>query len=98
MIVEATKDGPSAVLSLGEGKFVGSIEASVWDGASATLQESIGNEFVACDDPYNAGSDLTRTANGQIFQMTGGAKYRLNVSSYGSSTAGLKLIIQRSGS
>lgn len=95
-IIEITGDGASDVFDAGEGDHVGCIEATTWDGASATLQETLGESFVDSDDPYNTGNALTRTANGKSFRMTGGTRYRLNVSSFGS-TVGLRLIINRAG-
>ena len=96
--IEISGDGASEALQLGEGEHVIEISATTWDGASATLQESVsGSAFVNSDDPYNTGSALTRTANGNCFRVTGGCSYRLNVSDYGGSTAGLKLIANRAG-
>lgn len=97
MEVLISGNGVSDVLILGEGEHVLAIEAATWDSVSATLQESIGTVFVDCDDPYNTGSALTRTDNGFVVRVSGGTKYRLNVSSYGGSTSGLKLIANRAG-
>lgn len=97
MEITATADGASGVIALGEGDHVLAIEATTWDGASVTLQEALGSGFVNSDDPYNTGNALTRTANGPVVRVAGGTKYRLNVSSYGGSTAGLKLIANRAG-
>lgn len=97
MEVLVAGDGASDVITLGEGDHVLAIEASVWSGASATLQESLGSGFVNSDDPYDTGNALTRTADGPVVRVAGGTKYRLNVSSYGGSTAGLKLIANRAG-
>jgi hypothetical protein len=97
MEVTVAGDGASDEIVLGEGDHVGCIEGTTWDGASATLQETLGDSFVDSDDPYNTGNALTRTANGKLFRLTGGTRYRLNVSSFGS-TVGLRLIINRAGS
>ena len=95
MEVTVTGDGATDSINLGEGVFVATIEATTWDGASATLQETVGENFVNSDDPYSTGTALTRTANDKSFVVAGGCKYRLNVSSFGS-TVGLRLIINKS--
>ena len=93
MQVLATGDGATDSMALPQGDWLLEISASSWDGASATLQESLsGDAFADSDDPYNTGSALTRTANGKLCVVAGGCRVRLNVSSYGGSTAGLKLV------
>ena len=89
--IEATADGATASIHLPTGIFALEIKADTWDGASATLQEGYGTVFTNSDDPYNTGNALTRTDNGKIIVAQGGCEYRLNVSSFGGSTAGLKL-------
>jgi len=91
--IEATGNGATDALSLTPGDWLLEISATTWDGASVTLQESLsGDSFADSDDPYNTGNALTRTANGKLAVCFGGCRVRLNVSSYGSSTAGLKLV------
>jgi hypothetical protein len=97
MQVQAATNGVSEEIILGEGDHVGAIEATTWDGAEATLQESLGDGWADVDDPYNVGNALTRTENGNLFRLTGGSKYRRNVAEFGESTVGLKLIINRAG-
>ena len=97
MVIAITGNGASESISLGTGSFVLSIEAVAWDGASAVLQEAVGSTFVDSDDPYSTGNALTRTANGKVIVASGGTKYRLNVSSFGGSTAGLRLFANSSG-
>ena len=98
MIIDVTGDGATDAIVCGEGDHIGAIEATTWDGASVTLQESVsGSAFVDSDDPYNTGNALTRTENGKAFRLTGGCQYRVNVSSYGGSTAGLRLVVNRAG-
>ena len=89
--VTATGDGATSSIHLPPGVYVLEIKATAWDGASATLQEGYVSSFVDSDDPYNTGNALTRTANGKVVVAQGGCEYRLNVSSFGGSTAGLKL-------
>lgn len=92
-VIEVTGDGASSAISLPPGEWIVSVEATTWDGASVVVQESLsGDAFVDSDDPYSTGTALTRTANGKLIQFAGGVRLRLNVSSYGGSTAGLKLI------
>lgn len=93
---EATADGATNYITLPPGVFTAQISADTWDGASATLQEGSAGDFVDCDDPYNTGNALTRTANGKLITIQGGLSYRLNVSSYGASTSGLALVIRES--
>lgn len=93
MQVLVTADGATAAVVLPVGQWVIEISATTWDGASVTLQESVsGDSFADSDDPYSKGSALTRTANGNIIGASGGVRYRLNVSSFGASTDGLRLI------
>ena len=89
--VLSTADGATDSIHLPPGVYVLEIYADTWDGASATLQEGYASSFVNSDDPYNTGNALTRTANGKVVVAQGGCEYRLNVSSFGGSTAGLKL-------
>lgn len=92
-VIEVTGDGATDSIALSPGEWVIEVSATTWDGASATVQESLsGDAFVNSDDPYNTGNALTRTANGKLVAFQGGVRLRLNVSSYGGSTAGLKLI------
>ena len=96
MVIPITGNGASASITLATGVHALSIEAVVWDGASVVLQEAVDGAFFDSDDPYNTGNALTRTANGKVIVANGGIKYRLNVSSFGASTAGLRLLDGRS--
>lgn len=90
--VTATTDGASDGVALPVGDYALQIVATAWDGASATLQSSVdGVGYADANDP-DTGEIFTATANSKVVRAIGGAFYRLNVSSYGASTAGLKLI------
>lgn len=94
-IQEVTSTGYTDEIQCGVGDQVAIIEATTWDSASVTLQEGAGDSWADCDDPYNTGNALTRTANGKAIRLTGGLSYRLNCTTYGASTAGLRLVINQ---
>ncbi|XZE56143.1 hypothetical protein SH139x_002224 [Planctomycetaceae bacterium SH139] len=91
--ISVTGNGATDSITLPIGEWVVEVSATTWDGCSVTVQESVsGDAFVNSDDPYNTGNALTRTANDKVVHFAGGVRLRLNVSSFGASTAGLKLI------
>jgi hypothetical protein len=95
MEISATANGPSDTLAIGCGCYWLAIEADTWGGATAALESSITSEFTGVVDPYSEtpGATLSRTANGPLVLVRGGAKYRLNVTSYSGSTDGLRLVV-----
>lgn len=89
--VVATADGDTDAIYLPPGYWKLEIAADTWDGASAILKEGKSGSYVGVDDPYNAGTAVTRTADSYMLETKGGTYFILTVSSFGGSTDNLRL-------
>jgi len=88
----------SGSLWLEPGEWMIQICAATWGGSTvATLQSSSDNStWVAVPDPYNSGSNVTRSSDGAMLVVSGGAYYRLSVADIAGSSA-LELRAHRAG-